>query len=117
MQFSGQAKNGQGATRMFVNGGSRNGMRPVSGEVISADANSITVKSQDGSSKIVILSGSTKFVKTAEVAKNDITKGIQVGVFGTENTDGSITATNIQINPQQIIAAPNTTGTQPKPEQ
>lgn len=76
------------------------GIRPVNGEIISSDDKSITVKLQDGSSKIVLLTDTTSFNKSAEGSKSDIKVGEKVAVFGTENSDGSVTAQNVQLNPQ-----------------
>ncbi|HLD24969.1 MAG TPA: hypothetical protein VJB96_03575 [Patescibacteria group bacterium] len=77
----------------------RQGFRPVSGEIIKSDVTSITVKLNDGSSKIIMLTSSTRINKAAESTKEDLTTGIQVAIFGSENADGSITAQNVQINP------------------
>lgn len=75
------------------------GFRPVNGEIISADDKSITVKLQDGSSKIVLLSDSATISKSADATKADLKVGEKVAAFGTENSDGSVTAQNIQLNP------------------
>lgn len=85
----------------FRNGqpGSQGG-RAVMGEVVSQDDKSITVKLTDGGSKIVIMNDKTSVVKSENAAKTDIMAGTRVAVFGTENTDGSVTAQNIQLNPQ-----------------
>lgn len=93
MPGSGQFGAGRTGNRMMA------GARPVSGEILSADEKSITVKMMDGSSKIVILSEKTSINKAAEATKSDLTAGSRVNAFGTENTDGSVTATNIQLNP------------------
>lgn len=82
------------------NQGNRLGGRPVVGEIISRDDKSLTVKMTDGSSKIVILSDSTSYSKTDTVNIDELKVGTQVGVFGTDNSDGSVTAQNIQLNPQ-----------------
>jgi len=79
--------------------GIRQGFRPINGEIISADEKSITVKLQDGSSKIVIVSQNTQINKAEQATKHDLKIGEKVAVFGTENSDGSLTAQNIQINP------------------
>ncbi|KKT45818.1 MAG: hypothetical protein UW37_C0040G0007 [Candidatus Gottesmanbacteria bacterium GW2011_GWA2_44_17] len=76
------------------------GLRPVNGEIISSDDKSITVKLQDGSSKIVLLNDTTTFSKSAEGSKSDLKTGEKVAVFGTENSDGSVTAQSVQLNPQ-----------------
>ncbi len=74
--------------------------RPISGEILSSDDKSITVKLQDGSSKIVLLSDKTQINKATSVTKLDLKSGEKVAVFGSENSDGSVTAQNIQLNPQ-----------------
>ena len=96
---SGQGRFGPGAGRF---GGRAGGMATV-GKVVSADSNSITVQLQDGSSKIVNFSGSTKIVKTDTASATDLASGTQVAVFGTTNSDGSVTAQNIQINPSIMM--------------
>ncbi|MFV1917467.1 MAG: hypothetical protein ACC618_03260 [Patescibacteria group bacterium] len=74
--------------------------RPVSGEVISKDDESITVKDQEGGSKIIFISSETVVRKTDEGSLDDLAEGTQVLVFGSENDDGSVTAENIQLNPE-----------------
>ena len=78
----------------------RGGFRPVSGDIIKADDTSITVKLSDGSTKIVLLTKDTQINKAEQGSKTDLTTGIQVAVFGSENSDGSVTAQNVQLNPQ-----------------
>ena len=80
--------------------GNRAGFRPVAGEIISSDDQSITVKLQDGSSKIVLLSDKTEINKAEKATITDLKTGEQVAIFGSENSDGSVTAQNIQLNPQ-----------------
>ena len=72
----------------------------VSGSILSMDANSITVKLADGSTKIVLFSGTTTYENTVSAAQTDLKVGSEVVVIGSTNTDGSVTATSIQINPQ-----------------
>jgi len=106
-----------GARGQFGNGQTGNnrqgaGMRggAVIGEIQSLDSNTLTVKTQDGGSKIVILSDLTKINKAAEATKSDLTTGQTVSIFGTANADGSVTAQNIQLN--LIMRGPgNSTGT------
>ncbi len=71
--------------------------RPVSGEIISQDDASVTVKMQDGSTKIVIVSDKTTINKASTGTKSDLKTGEKVTVFGTENSDGSVTAQNVSI--------------------
>ena len=93
-QFARDGQRGQ-----FQNRNGQN-FRPVSGEIISSDEKSITVKLQDVSSKIVVLSEVTSINKAEQGSKEDLKTGEQVAVFGTENSDGSVTAQNVQLNPQ-----------------
>ncbi len=79
--------------------GNRMGGRGVTGEILNRDEKSLTVKLPDGSSKIVLLSESTTINKATAGTREDLKTGEQVVVFGTENTDGSVTAQNIQLNP------------------
>lgn len=78
--------------------GTRNGFRPVAGEILSLDDKSMTVKLQDGSSKIVLLSQATSYNKTARGSRDDLKVGERVAAFGQENSDGSVTAQDVQIN-------------------
>lgn len=71
------------------------------GQVIGSDDKSITVKLQDGSSKILLLAGSTTITEATSATKQALQNGTAISAFGTSNSDGSVTAQNIQINPQQ----------------
>jgi hypothetical protein len=77
--------------------GNRGGFRPVAGEIISADDKSITVKLQDDSSKIILINTKTVINKAQTVDKSELKVGEKVSVFGSENTDGSVTAQNVQV--------------------
>jgi len=88
-----------GQQRTGTGNGNRMDFRPVSGEITQADDKSITVKLADGSSKIVILSETTSINKADVAAKTDLKVGEKVAVFGQTNSDGSVTAQNIQLNP------------------
>lgn len=69
----------------------------ITGQVIGKDTTSITVKTMDGSSKIVFLAPTTHTVKSVDTTANDVQMGMNVFVTGTANSDGSVTAQNIQI--------------------
>lgn len=91
-QFTGNL-NGMGGMRSGMGGGF------TAGEIISKDATSITIKMQDGSTKIVLISDSTQVMKTAAGSSEDLSIGANVTVTGTTNSDGSVTGQSVQIRP------------------
>ncbi len=98
MQGQFRGPNGGGPQGGFQGrGGAGQGMMPVSGEILSQDDTSITVKMQDGSSKIIILSDNTNINKSSEGSKSDLKTGERIVALGTTNSDGSITAQSVSI--------------------
>jgi len=83
--------------RQQLSGGRGGGSGFLGGEVLNKDAQSLTIKMTDGSSKIVFFSASTTISRMAEGSVNDIETGKQIIVTGSQNSDGSYTATTIQI--------------------
>ncbi len=71
----------------------------VTGSILSMDDKSITVKLADGSTKIILFSGSTTYSNTVTAKVTDLKVGSEISTFGATNSDGSITATSVQINP------------------
>lgn len=73
----------------------------LGGEIIAKDDKSITIKLRDGQggSKIVFFSDATKITKSAEGSLEDLKTGGQILVNGTQNSDGSLTAQTIQLQP------------------
>lgn len=98
--FLGRSAQGfpSGTNQQGGNARQRNGMgRPVSGEITSMDESTITIKTQDGSSKIVIYSTSTKVNKTSEGSISDLKVGEKINAIGSEGSDGTITAQSISV--------------------
>ncbi len=102
-----QTARGQG-----LRNGSRfaNGNNFVTGNIVAMDSQSMTVKSRDGSSKIILYSNSTQVGKFVAGALTDVQVGQTVMASGTTNTDGSITAQSIQIRPAMPANPANTAG-------
>lgn len=99
---------GKTPTRQSGNFAGRNGgtgtggntaFRPVNGQILSTGNNTMTVKLSDGSSKVVILTGTTQINKAAQGTVTDLQVGSTVAVFGQTNSDGSVTAQSVQLNP------------------
>jgi hypothetical protein len=117
---SAMAARGNFAAGAFARGGAtgaagaRAGGGAVAGQVISADATSITVKAADGSTKIILVGGSTEIMKTAAGTIKDLPVGANVVVTGSTNSDGSVTATSVQVRPagMQFGGRPATTTAQ-----
>lgn len=86
-----------GMMRQFGQNGQN--FRPVRGTVLSVDNNTMTIKLANGNSEIVVLSPSTRYVKSAPAALSDIKTGDTVMAIGTQNNDGSLTASDVQLNP------------------
>lgn len=92
-KFVGGANQQRGVGRQ----GNIAGLSPVSGEITAIDDNTVTVKTQNGSSKIIVYSASTKVNKTSEGSKSDLKVGEQIMAIGSESSDGTITAQSISV--------------------
>jgi len=100
---------GQGGAGFAGRGGraGANGMAFANGQVMSVDNSSLTIKSMNGGSQIVILAPSTQYRKAVDGTSADVVVGKQVTVTGAQNSDGSLTAQTVQIRDM----LPNATST------
>lgn len=96
-QFRGMGSAGGFGGRNGQNGGI------VSGSIVKKDATSLTVQLRDNSSKVVLISGSTKVGKFVDGTMDDVTNGVNVMITGTTNSDGSVTASMVQIRPADAV--------------
>ena len=85
-----------GGSRGGLEGGPR-GRGFINGEIVSKDDASISLKLQDGGSRIVFFSESTEITQTTPATLDDLSFGMRVSVTGNPNSDGSLTASTIRI--------------------
>ncbi len=104
-------QNGRSGASGVRGGGSFGSM--TAGEILSKDAQSMTVKLRDGSSKIVFYTDKISVEKNVSGTSSDLVVGKQISITGTTNSDGSITAQSVQIRPN----IPTTPVTSPVPAQ
>lgn len=104
--FNGQVNNSGGNNQRRTGGPNGNMGGFISGEVLSKDDKSLTIKNRDGGSTIVYFDNSSSVGKTVDGSLSDLATGEQVMINGKTNSDGSITAQNIQIRPNQPLNQP-----------
>ncbi len=95
-----------GGNAQGMNGGGRQGGqfgKSVNGEIISNDGTILTIKLRDGGSKLVFVTGTTKFDKSVSASMTDVSIGKTVMASGETNPDGSMTADIIQIRKDEVV--------------
>jgi hypothetical protein len=97
-----------GQFQVFQRGQGGRGFNGAGGQVISKDDKSLTLQLMGGGSKIVYYSASTTVGKMATGTIADVTQGSNVMVMGTTNSDGSVTASMIQLRPDRPMEASST---------
>ncbi len=85
------------APGQFNRRNNQSGAGAVRGQILSVADATMTVKLADGSSKIILLSATTSINEATMAAKTALQAGKQVMVVGATNSDGSVTAKNIQL--------------------
>lgn len=103
MRFQVMGGGGSGATFAMTRGGRQGALAGggfLTGSVLSMDEKSVTLKLQDGGSRIVFISPSTPVSKSVEGSLADLKVGERVMVTGSQNQDGSFTAQAFQIRPE-----------------
>ncbi len=90
----------------FTGGGFRNangrnsaGANFISGDVINKTDSTLTVQMRTGGSKIILISNTTPVNKMASGTLSDVVVGTGVSINGATNSDGTVTAEQIQIRP------------------
>ncbi len=101
---------GRGMDRGMMRG-NRTGGGPMAGEIIAKDDKSLTIKSLDGSSRIIFYSEETQATKSVSSSVSALVVGEQITVLGSANSDGSLTAQSIQVRPVGIRGISSATST------
>lgn len=82
--------------------GGQNGSGFVTGEILSKDDKSLTVKTPDGGSTIIYFASSMNVRKADIGSLSDLAVGQQVMINGKSSADGSVFADTISITPAVI---------------
>jgi Domain of unknown function (DUF5666) len=105
------------ANRSAYSGTSRARGGAVNGQIVSQDAQSITVANKSGGSSIIFYDTTTTITKSTHGQASDLSVGSNVVVSGSSNSDGSITAQNINILPANASSTMPFGSNQPQPNQ
>jgi hypothetical protein len=84
----------------------------LTGTVAATGSDSITLNTRDGSSHVVLVTPSTTVSKTVASTLTDVSVGANVMVIGTTNSDGSVSATMIELRPATAASTSQTTPAQ-----
>lgn len=90
--------------------GQMNNRRPnnnfIVGNIVSKDDKGITVKLANGSTQIILVSPSTEVTKMSSTSQASLIIGKSISINGKTNSDGSLTATSIQLRPEPMAPMP-----------
>lgn len=76
----------------------------LTGIVAAKDSGSITLNTRDGSSRVVLTTPDTTVSKSVNGTLSDVVVGSTVIVSGTTNSDGSVSASLVQLRPAMPAA-------------
>jgi hypothetical protein len=96
------AAGGAGVTGMRA-GNQASGAGLLTGTVAAVSAGSITLNTRDGSSHVVLTTPDTTVSKSVTGSLSDVTVGSTIIVSGTTNSDGSVSATLVQLRPAMPV--------------
>lgn len=85
----------------YVQKGGALGAGMLSGTIAAVSTESLTVNTRDGSSHVVLLTPATTVSKSVSGVLTDVTAGATVLITGTTNSDGSVSASVVQLRPTQ----------------
>jgi hypothetical protein len=71
--------------------------RHTEGDILSINENTVTIKTADGSNKIVLLLDKTVYSLSSALDKENISIGQKVNIVGDINADGSISASELRL--------------------
>jgi hypothetical protein len=91
--FAGRTGAGGFAGRGGAGGGA------TMGSILSNSNGQLTVQLASGGSEIVFMTASTTVSQSTMLTTSSLTAGENVSVVGTKNSDGSVTATLVQVRP------------------
>jgi hypothetical protein len=94
---TGGIRNGTGTGMGQKLGGGRG---QITGEITALDDKTMTVKMTDGSSKIILMADAMMVNKSVAGSKTDLAVGGKIAVFGATNSDGSVTASSVELDPK-----------------
>lgn len=85
------------------------GIRGLFGSVVSLNGSTLAVKDQQGNTTQVDIAGA-RIEKTVDGTTDDLKVGVTVSVLGQQGSDGTISATSIQIRPARTAGNRPTRG-------
>lgn len=91
--------------RQFAGNGERNNKQGAmaNGEILSLDESGLTLKLQDGGSRLIFFSSSTEIMRYASGTVADLKVGDNLIITGEDDSTGGLTAKSIQLRPENAF--------------